>query len=120
MIKTLAEKKGGIYRLEPESLAFTQMIDNLNLIDLDPISGRFTWNNKRGNKNQIASRLDHFLITEHTLLEGWNIESTNMPLFNSDHWPINLNIDLQTPIMNRPFLFEKLWVKHPSFMAKIK
>jgi exonuclease III len=70
MIKSLAKKKGGICILEPESLAFTQMIDNLKLIDLEPTNGCFTWNNKRGGKNQIASRLDHFLITEHALLEG--------------------------------------------------
>ena len=70
MIKSLEEKKGGIYRLEPDNLAFTQMIDNLNLIDLDPTNGRFTWNNKRGGTHQIACRLDHFLIIKHTLLEG--------------------------------------------------
>ena len=120
MIKSLAEKKGGIRKLEPESLAFTQMIDNLNLIDLEPTNGCFTWNNKRGGKNQLAYRLDRFLITEYTLLEGWNIESTIMPIFSSDNWPINLNIDLQTPINNRLFRFEKFWLKHPNFMAKIE
>ena len=120
MIKSLAKKKGSICRLGPESLAFTQMIDKLNLIDLDPTNGCVTWNNKRGGKNQIARRLDCFLITERTLLEGWNIESTIMQLFSSDHWPINLNINLQTPATNRPFRFEKFWLKHPNFMAKVK
>ena len=85
MIKSLAKKKGGIRRLELESLSFTQMNDNLNLIDLDPTNGCFTWNNKRGGKNQIPCILHCFLITEHTHLEGWNIESTTMPILNSDH-----------------------------------
>ena len=85
MIKSLEKYKGGIHRLEPDILAFSQMIDNLNIIDLDPNDGCFTWNNKRGGTHQIACRLDRFLITEHIVLEGWNIESTIIPTFSSDH-----------------------------------
>lgn len=96
------------------------MIDCLNLIDMEPVNDKFTWNNKRGSKSQIASRLDRFLITEHTLLEGWSIEPTIMPIFISYHWPVCLDIDLHTPTMNRPFHFEKFWLKHPNFMTKVK
>lgn len=120
MIKSLEEKKGGIFRLEADSLAFTQIIDNLNLIDLEPINGFFSWNNKLGGMHQIGCRLDCFLITQHTLLEGWNIESSIIPTTNSDHWMINLSIDLQTLPNNRPFRFEKFWLKHPNFMNNIK
>lgn len=38
MIKSLEEKKGGIRQLDTDSIAFTEMIDNLNLIDLEHIN----------------------------------------------------------------------------------
>ena len=54
--------------MEAGNLAFTQMIDNLKMIDIEPIKDLFTWNNRSGGTHQIDCRLDHFLIMEHTLL----------------------------------------------------
>lgn len=58
MITSLKEKKGGLCRLEIDSLAFCQLIQDLMLVDLETNNGIYTWNNKRGGKNKIASRLD--------------------------------------------------------------
>lgn len=96
------------------------MIENLKMIDIEPTNDLFTWNNRRGGMHQIACRLDHFLIMEHTLLEGWNIEASIIPAINSDHWLINMIIDLHTPTTNRLFRFEIFWLKHMDFTDKIK
>jgi len=42
---------------------FNEMISRLRLVDISTISGVYTWNNRRGEKNQIASRLDRFLVS---------------------------------------------------------
>ena len=46
MITNINEKKGGLCRLEKDSLSFKQYIEDLHLIDLETKKGLFTWNNK--------------------------------------------------------------------------
>lgn len=38
----------------------------------------------------------------------------------SNHWPICINIDINTPVATKPFIFEKLWLSHPDFADNIK
>ena len=70
MITSLKDKKGGIRRLETYSLAFCQLIHDLKVVDLETNNGIYTWNNKRGGKNQIASRLDRYLLSENIMQEN--------------------------------------------------
>ena len=58
------EKKGGIRRTNQSMEEFNEMITEQRLVDIPTINGIHTWNNWRGGKNQIASRLDRFLISE--------------------------------------------------------
>ena len=53
--------------LEIDSLAFCQLIQDLKLVDIDTNDGIYTWNNKRGGKNQVASRLDRYLLSENLM-----------------------------------------------------
>jgi hypothetical protein len=62
MITSLSEKNGGLRRLEKDSLSFCQTIQDLKLVDLETNNGIYNWNNKRGAKKQIASRLDRYLL----------------------------------------------------------
>jgi len=48
MITNLSKKKGGIRKLDKDSEDFLATIENLNLIDIPPRNGLFTWTNKRG------------------------------------------------------------------------
>ena len=107
MITSLQEKKGGISHLETNNLAFCQLIEDLKLVDLDTNNGIYTWNNKRGGKNQIASRLDRYLLSENLMQEKWNIENTILPVEGSDHWPIRINMGIQTEECAKPFRFKK-------------
>lgn len=90
MITTLLEKKGGIRKLNKDSEIFFDFIVSAKLVDIQPKSGAFTWNNRRGGEKQIASHLDRFLISESILLEGVTVESEILRSGGSDHWPISL------------------------------
>jgi exonuclease III len=63
IIVTLAEKKGGVRRLDRDVEVFSAFIEKTNLVDIRTSNGIFTWNNKRSLHNQVASRLDRFLIS---------------------------------------------------------
>jgi len=64
---------------------FNDMIESLRLVDIPTINGIFTWNNRRGGKNQIASRLDRFLVSETIMNRDVFIEAKIMPSLGSDH-----------------------------------
>ena len=115
MITSLGENKGGLMRLNWDVEALSHFIRSSKLIDILPKSGMYTWNNKRGGDRKIASRLDHFLITEDILLEGVTVESDTIPSGGSDHWPITLDAAILGTPKNRPFKFERFWLDHPDF-----
>jgi exonuclease III len=76
---------GGGECLEQESLKFQELIDHLKLVDIENGNGTYTWTNKRSGHQQIACRLDCFLISETLLLEGPMVESNILPKVGSDH-----------------------------------
>lgn len=63
LIQCLEEKKGGIRKPDQYMEIFNDTIRYLRLVDIQTVNGVYTWNNRRGGKNQLASRLDHFLIS---------------------------------------------------------
>jgi hypothetical protein len=115
IILTLEEKKGGKKHLEQDNIKLQELIDSLKLVDIETGNGTFTWSNRQSGPQQIASRLDHFLISETLMLEGPMVEANILPKSGSDHWPVQLWIDtIATPKL-KPFRFEKFWLTHPDF-----
>ena len=53
-ITNLEEKRGGIPQLGPSSSMLRVNIGSLNLIDVKPGSGIFTWNNRRSGIEAIS------------------------------------------------------------------
>jgi hypothetical protein len=94
MICNLDEKRGGMRHLEAESGDFQCLIDNLGLIDIDTSNGTFTWTNRRTGSHQIACRLDRFLLSDSLMLEGTALEASILDIHKSDHWPIQLWLDI--------------------------
>jgi endonuclease/exonuclease/phosphatase family metal-dependent hydrolase len=58
--------------------------------------------NEQGSQH-IASRLDHFLISENLMLEGPLIEANILPKSGSDHWPVQLWVDTIATPKYKPF-----------------
>lgn len=120
LIKEPGEKRGGIRRLDKEGEQFGDMIREKKLIDIQTNNGMHTWNNRRGGENQIASRLDRFLISEQVMMKDVFIEATILPVVGSDHWPIKLEIDLKQRPKNKPFRFEAFWLRHEGLIEKLE
>ena len=70
----LEEKRGRIARLGPSSSMLRDNIGFLNLIDVKPRSGIFTWNNRSGTE-AISERLDRFLVSCFWLDIRWSTRS---------------------------------------------
>ena len=85
LITSLEEKKGGRCCLEEECNLFRDTIEDLGLLDITPGVGWFTWNNKRIGDRHIASRLDHFLVSESVINLGSEIHSLTLSGQGFDH-----------------------------------
>ena len=120
MILNLSEKKGGTRREDPKMELFRDLLTDLKLVDIPTVNGIFTWNNRRGEIHQIASRLDRFLISEDILSVDDYYEAKILPSTGSDHWPIQLEIDIKYVPENRPFRFELFWLRDPAFLEQVR
>jgi ribonuclease HI/exonuclease III len=120
IIRTLKEKKGGTRRLERDTNGFNNLIEELSLVDLDYNNGMYTWSNRRTGVQQVSCKLDRFLTSEAFLMEGVAMTSTILDLSGSDHWPIQLWVDIQATPGKKPFRFEQFWLDHPDFQQNIQ
>eukprot|EP00253_Pinus_taeda_P004070 PITA_04070 len=120
LIRSLEEKKGGIRKMDHFMDKFNELIEDLRLLDIQTINGICTWNNRRGGKNQIASRLDRFLVSEGIMNKDIFVEAKVMPSLGSDHWPIRLEVDIKVNRGKRPFRFEAFWLRDPEFIKRVE
>jgi exonuclease III len=120
IIRSLEEKRGGSRRLDRDSEDFNTLIDELQFIDLGMDNGLYTWTNRRTGIHQIACKLDRFLTSESLMLEGIATESTILNTSGSDHWPVQLRMDIPATPGKKPFRFEKFWLDHPDFQENIQ
>jgi hypothetical protein len=120
IIHSLGEKRGGSRCLDRDSGDFNALIDELQLIDLGTKNDLYTWTNRKTGTHQIACKLDRFLASESLMLEGTTIESTILNISGSDHWPVQLRMDIPATPDKKPFRFEKFWLDHPEFQEKIQ
>jgi len=103
MITTLAEKKGGLRKLDKDSEAFNTFIVESRLTYIPTVNGLHTWNNKQGGNRQIASRLDRFLLSKSILLQNIDMEANLLHIGGSDHWSVQIHFtNLEKP-HNIPF-----------------
>eukprot|EP00253_Pinus_taeda_P010254 PITA_10254 len=64
---------------------------------------------------QIASLLDHFLISDNATHIRGEFTASILPFSGSDHWPIELQWNRPGNNLRRPFRFEEFWLSHPEF-----
>lgn len=120
LITSLEEKKGGIRREELEMEQFRDIQEELHLMDIPTINGRYTWNNRRGGNRKITSHLDRFLATENLINRYVYYKSSILTCMGSIHWPIRLDVDMKQGKTKRPFGFEAFWLRDSTFLGKLK
>jgi len=51
----------------PMEKCFSHFLEDVKLVEVDPIKIIPTWRNSRSGRVGISKRLDHFLVAEHVL-----------------------------------------------------
>jgi exonuclease III len=77
-------------------------------MDFKPRKGLYTWTNNRTGEEQIAARLDRFLVQSTLLLERKLISIAILPKLTSDHKPILLSIEEEENLGPISFRFSPL------------
>jgi hypothetical protein len=95
------------------------LISLLDLIDIQPSKGKYTWNNKRVGLGHIVARLDQFLVHNSFLSHPGMISSLILPWACSDHRPISLCIEKEENLGPIPFRFNPLWMEDPRFFPLV-
>jgi hypothetical protein len=95
------------------------LISDMDLFDVPPSKGMYTWNNRRAGPGHIAARLDRFLISNSFLALPDKACSLILPWEGSDHRPISLMFEPQKNWGPIPFRFNPLWMDRPEFLPSI-
>ncbi|KAK9985961.1 hypothetical protein SO802_030912 [Lithocarpus litseifolius] len=91
---------------------FQPVLRDLQLCDLIGSGQRFTWMNKREEGDFFMERLDRACGSVEWVNQYPFFSLKNLPILQSNHGPILLDLEVQTPFRKRPFRFELMWLTH--------
>ncbi|TYI50186.1 hypothetical protein E1A91_D12G084400v1 [Gossypium mustelinum] len=86
-----AEKDGRRKKLRKDMKDFSDILEELALVDVKTNNGWFTWSNNREGSNLVKERLDRFLISEDLVEKMPFINTRVVRQSKSDHEAIFLN-----------------------------
>ncbi|KAK7829332.1 hypothetical protein CFP56_029493 [Quercus suber] len=89
-----------------------RVLMDLQLCDLSASGLRFTWMNKREDEDFVIERLDRAFGNVEWVNKYPFYSLRNLPIVKSNHGPIILDLEFQTPFRKRPFRFELLWLTY--------
>jgi len=95
------------------------LILDLDLFDVPPSKGLYTWNNRRAGPGHIAARLDWFLIRISFFSHLDKSFSLNLPWVGSYNQTISLLFEPHKNWGHIPFIFNPLWMDRPDFLPSI-
>ena len=98
---------------------FHQVLKDLQLCDLSALGQRFTWMNKREDEDFVMERLDRAFGSVEWVNQYPYYSLKNLPIIRSDHGPILLDLEVQTPFRKRPFRFELMWLNHEDCIEMV-
>ena len=115
-----ADKIGGSIVHDLARERAEDLMQDWDLLDIKPISNKYTRTNKRIGPGHIATRLDRFFLRSSFLLLGLEARVHILPCSTSDHKPIKLELVSQLDLSHIPFRFSPLWAKESGFMQLVK
>jgi len=113
------EKRGGSIVRDSSREKLENLIYTLDLIDVHPSKGRFTWNNRRACPWHIAVRLDCFLIHSSCMSLPDSISSLIVLWESSNHRTISLSFLKKQNLGPIPFLFNPLWMDNTNLFPLV-
>ncbi|XVE89928.1 hypothetical protein DITRI_Ditri20bG0035500 [Diplodiscus trichospermus] len=96
---------------------FSEFIENLGLIDLPLIEGKFTWSSNR--TTPTCSRLDRFLLAAEFVSKFPNLRQKVGPKSLSDHNLILLEVE-EVNWGPKPFKFFNYWMEEDGYSQLIE
>ncbi|KAA3470354.1 reverse transcriptase [Gossypium australe] len=113
-----AEKEGG--RRKPKTFMndFSELLEELSLVDIKTRIGWFTWSNNREGLSLVKERLDRFLVSEDIVENMPFIETKVVRQFKSDHDAIFMNT-VGSKLRER-CVKPKHWLRYDTCWAKEK
>ena len=103
------KEKGGLRGRDFMLGTVEEIIQNWDLNDLKPKSGRYTWSNHRAGAANISTRIDRFLVSS-SLIDGKSLVSTKILLkLTSDHHLISLLFEREEELGSITFRYSPLW-----------
>eukprot|EP00253_Pinus_taeda_P003178 PITA_03178 len=107
---SLSEKHGGSTVRDLAREWVEDLLQDWDMIEIKPSSGKYTWTNKRVGLGHIAARLDKFLVQSYFLLHGLESRMHILPCCVSDHLPIKLELLAHLDQGSIPFKFNSHWI----------
>lgn len=104
-----AEKTGGRPVTSSSASGLTGIITKHGLIDVGFSSSPFTWSNGRSGMANIQARLDRGLVNEDWRLLFPDAQLFHLPVLQSDHKPLLMQLKRKVGFHPRPFRFEGMW-----------
>ncbi|WMV15422.1 hypothetical protein MTR67_008807 [Solanum verrucosum] len=111
-----SEKKN-CSRITKSMTDLSDFIEAMSLLDLQLAGGRYTW--RKGDKHDIAARLDRFLVSDEWNGGFKNIKQSILQKVTSDHSPILLQCGNWEPVRSY-FKFESWWLLSEGFLDRVK
>ncbi|XP_070002742.1 uncharacterized protein LOC142165914 [Nicotiana tabacum] len=114
------EKYGGLPVSLLEVDDFRHCSNTCNLTDLGFKGSIFTWWNGRSEEDCIFKRLDRCFGNNELQQTFPGLEVTHLSKIGSDHCPMLLKCDIETPPIKKSFRFLNFWTKHETFKEVVK
>ncbi|GAV77767.1 hypothetical protein CFOL_v3_21237 [Cephalotus follicularis] len=97
------------------SSAFSDCINNMNMVDLRFVGLKFTWSNLQSFNSLILERLDRALTNSRWKVLFLNNVVLHLSRLSDDHCPILMDTNPMDYPPLRRFRFESMWLSHPDF-----
>jgi len=113
------DKQGGMPKSQAQLDRFLEVASMCNFKDLGFTGYPYTWNNNRGEKENVQERLDRFFANHGWLtVFSWN-QVRHLRKRHSDHLPIIIDSSSEARRANRrlrrkTWRFEKAWIQRPE------
>jgi len=115
----LSEVWGGTSLEDPLSPYFRHLFSSNDLVDISLDLLAPTWRNGRTGGENVAKRLDRFLISGGLIDRFGRYRSWTTPEGIYDHLPVSLQVDFLFNRVHYPFKFNKVWLKDEGFKAAL-